>query len=63
MKERPASLSLKERKKLFLTLVEAQDRGMTVAQSRKAVADGYGVSERLVEEIEQEGLDRDWPLL
>jgi hypothetical protein len=51
------------RKEIFLALVEAQDHEMTVAQSRKAVAQQFGVSEGQVRDIEQEGLDRQWPPL
>jgi hypothetical protein len=55
--------SLEERMVMFLALVEAQDNRMTVAQSRKAVAERFGVSEKLVRQIEQEGLDATWPPL
>ncbi len=36
------TLSLEERMEAFLALVEAQDGRMTVAQSRKAVAERFG---------------------
>jgi DNA-directed RNA polymerase sigma subunit (sigma70/sigma32) len=55
--------SLEERMEMFLALVEAQDRSMTVAQSRKAIAERFGVSEQRVRQIEREGLDGDWPPL
>ena len=51
------------RKELFLALVEAQDRGMSPAESRKAVAERFGVSQGQVRQIEREGLDNDWPPL
>jgi hypothetical protein len=44
----------------LLALVEAQDREMTVAQSRKEVAERFGVSESQVRTIEREGLDKCW---
>jgi hypothetical protein len=56
-------LPLEERMELFLALVEAQDGQMTVAQSRKAVAERFGVSERQVRQVEREGLDGNWPPL
>lgn len=56
-------LSESQRKEIFLALVEAQDQAMTVAQSRKAVAERFGLSERQVRTIEREGLDNDWPPL
>jgi hypothetical protein len=48
---------------MFLALVEAQDRSMTVTQSRKAIAERFGVSEQRVRQIERGGLDGDWPTL
>jgi DNA-directed RNA polymerase sigma subunit (sigma70/sigma32) len=36
---------------------------MTAAQSRKAIAERFGVSEQRVRQIEREGLDGDWPPL
>jgi hypothetical protein len=56
-------LSESQRKEIFLALVEAQDHAMTVAQSRKAVAERFGLSDRQVRTIEREGLDHDWPPL
>ena len=51
------------RKDIFLALVEAQDRKMSPAASRKLVAWRFGVSEGQVREIEEEGLDKEWPPL
>ncbi len=55
--------TLAERMEVFQALVEAGDRGLTVAQSRKAVADQFGITEEQVRRIEQEGLDGNWPPL
>jgi hypothetical protein len=52
-----------QRKEVFLALVEAQDNAMTVVASRKAVAERFGISERQIKRIEQEGLDKEWPPL
>ena len=57
------ALSLEQRMEAFLALVEAQDGRMTVAESRKAVAHRFGVSEEQVRTIEREGLDGNWPPL
>ena len=54
------ALSESERKNIFLALVDAQDHGMSVPQSRRAVAERFGLSEGLVRQIEREGLDRGW---
>jgi hypothetical protein len=53
-------LSEPQRKEIFLALVDAQDHDMAVPQSRKAIAERFGVSESQVKVIEREGLDRDW---
>jgi hypothetical protein len=57
------ALSQAERMEVFLALVEAQDRDMTVAQSRKAVAERFGIEEEQVRRIEREGLEGNWPPL
>jgi hypothetical protein len=51
------------RMEIFQALVEAQDQEVGVAKSRQLVADRFGVSESQVRQIEQEGLDREWPPL
>ena len=51
------------RKEIFFALVETQDREVGVVRSRKIVADRFGVSEHQVKQIEQEGLDGEWPPL
>ena len=61
MSENP--LAEPQRKEIFLALVEAQDRGITVTESRKEVAERFGMSEIQVRTIEREGLDKRWPPL
>jgi hypothetical protein len=53
------------RKEIFQALVETQDQepDLGVVGSRKRIADRFGVSESQVKQIEQEGLDREWPPL
>jgi hypothetical protein len=51
------------RKEIFLALVDAQDHELDVTQSRKLVADRFGVTETQVRQIEREGLDQGWPPL
>lgn len=51
------------RREIFLALVETQDQDVGVARSRKIVADRFGISESQVKQIEQEGLDHEWPPL
>jgi hypothetical protein len=56
-------LSEEERKAVFLALVEAQDAGRGVVLSRKEVAERFGITDREVRRIEQEGLGASWPPL
>ena len=51
------------RKEVFLALVTAQDGDMPVAQSRKEIAQRFGITEAEVVRIEREGLDGNWPPL
>ena len=51
------------RRKIFLALVEAQDNEMPVPESRKAIAERFGISDETLQRIEREGLDNDWPPL
>jgi hypothetical protein len=48
------------RMEIFKALVDAQDQDMSVARSRKVIAERFGISEGLLKEIEEEGLDRQW---
>ena len=57
------SIPLERRREVFLTLVEAQDGGLSVSASRKATAERFGLNEQQVRRIEQEGLDGEWPPL
>ncbi len=52
-----------QRREIFLAIVEAQDRDLTVAQSRVFVSEKFSVSENQVRDIEREGLDNGWPPL
>jgi hypothetical protein len=58
---RESGLSLERRMEVFAALVEAQDSNMAVAQSRKAVAERFGLTEKQVRWIEEEGLEGEWP--
>ena len=51
------------RKKIFLALVSAQGQNLEVGQSRKLMAQRFGVSENQVRQIEREGMDHQWPPL
>ena len=50
-------------KEIFLALVETQDQDVGVARSRRLIAERFGLTEGQVRQIEQEGLDHEWPPL
>jgi hypothetical protein len=52
-----------ERHDIFRALVELQDRGVGVNHSRQIVCRRFGVEEWVVAEVEQEGIEEDWPPL
>ncbi|MFW6125091.1 MAG: hypothetical protein ACOC46_02990 [Pirellulales bacterium] len=52
-----------QRMEIFHSLVEAQDRGLGVERSRREIAAQYGVSVFDIKQIEDEGLDHQWPPL
>ena len=56
-------LSIEERREIFQALVTAQDGKMSVVQSRKEIAGQFGISDRQLRRIEQEGVEGDWPPL
>lgn len=58
-----AMLSESERKEIFLAVVQLQDRGDSVSESRQVIAERFGLTPRQVQRIEQEGLGKDWPPL
>jgi len=62
---RPGTARLPEsrRREIFLALVEAQDKDLSVVQSREAVARTFDLSVDEVRQIEREGLDQSWPPL
>jgi hypothetical protein len=56
-------LTEEHRKEIFEALVDTQDHEIPVAQSRRFVAERFGVTEDDVRRIEREGLDHLWPPL
>ena len=57
------NLSEPVRKEIFSALVEAQDQGMPIAESRREIVRRFGISDDVLRAIEREGLDNDWPPL
>ena len=54
---------LVRRKAAFRALVEAQDRGLSVADSRRAVGEEFGLTADQVRAVEDEGVEGGWPPL
>ena len=48
---------------VFRALVELQDAGTAVAESRRAVAERFDLTEEAIKEIERAGVANDWPPL
>jgi hypothetical protein len=61
--EQPDEISVEQRQVIFKALVEAQDGGQSVADSRAAVARQFSVTEDQVKQIEREGSENQWPPL
>jgi hypothetical protein len=57
------SLAEELRRTIFLALVDAQDHGVPVPQSRQQVAARFDISEREMLDIEREGTEKEWPPL
>jgi hypothetical protein len=57
------SLTVQQRKSIFLALVSAQDEKMTIPESKKVVAQQYEISKEQLELIEKEGVEKEWPPL
>jgi DNA-directed RNA polymerase sigma subunit (sigma70/sigma32) len=56
-------LNLQQRKDIFLALVASQDQSNSVRQSYELISEQYGISEDQLRQIEEEGLDQEWPPL
>ena len=52
-----------DRQEIFLRLVELQDSGLDVRQTRSEISHRYGITTEDVCDIEFEGLKKQWPPL
>ena len=57
------TLTVKQRKSIFHALVETQDKGVAVIESKKKVAAEYHITREQLDLIEKEGVEKDWPPL
>ena len=61
---RAKRLTVQQRKEIFCDLVNTQDTGsLSVAESRQAVTKRFGITEAQLRQIEEEGLEHEWPPL
>jgi DNA-directed RNA polymerase sigma subunit (sigma70/sigma32) len=61
---RAKRLTTQQRQEIFYDLVATQDLGlMTVAQSLQHVMKKYDITESQLRQIEDEGIDKEWPPL
>ena len=56
-------LSVNDRRAIFFDLVTTQDELPDVAESRRRVAEKFEISESQLRDIEDEGIDQQWPPL
>ncbi len=57
-------LTLQQRREIFRALVNTQDLGMmSVPQSREHVSKQFEITDEQLRQIEEEGLEKEWPPL
>ncbi|MCI0640049.1 MAG: hypothetical protein L0Y72_23375 [Gemmataceae bacterium] len=56
-------LTIPQRKEIFQDLVATQDSGSNVRKSYEAITEKYEITENQLKQIEEEGLDKEWPPL
>ncbi len=56
-------LTVAQRREIFHALVLTQDEVPSVSQSRETVAKHFGITENQLRQIEDEGIERQWPPL
>jgi hypothetical protein len=61
---RAKRLTVQQRKEIFHSLVVTQDQGaLTVPQSRQEVTKSFEITDSQLRQIEEEGLEKEWPPL
>lgn len=56
-------LTLQQRRDIFRDLVATQDQGEPVRRSYQIVTERFEITEAQLRQIEEEGLDKEWPPL
>jgi hypothetical protein len=60
---RPKRLTLQQRQEIFHALVTTQDVVLNVRKSYQVVTERFEISDAQLRQIEDEGLDKEWPPL
>jgi hypothetical protein len=60
---RAKRLSLQQRRDIFHALVTTQDVVLNVPRSRQIVTERFDITETQLRQIEDEGLEKEWPPL
>lgn len=61
---RAKRLTVQQRKEIFHNLVSTQDQGgVSVAESRQQMTKQYEITDAQLRQIEEEGLEKEWPPL
>jgi hypothetical protein len=63
MLKRDTYLGKPERQKIFADLVKLQDKGIKANDSRRQIAENYRINQQQLIEIEEEGIEEEWPPL
>jgi hypothetical protein len=56
-------ISEDRRKEIFAAIVEAQDDNADVIRCRQLIAFRFGLNDTQIEQIEQQGIESEWPPL
>ncbi len=56
-------LTVQQRQEIFYDLVRTQDEVLNVPRSRQIVTEKFDITEAQLRQIEDEGLDKEWPPL
>jgi hypothetical protein len=56
-------LTIPQRKEIFQDLVATQDAGQNVRKSYEAITEKYEITENQLRQIEDEGVEKEWPPL
>ena len=56
-------LTVQQRQEIFYDLVRTQDEVLNVPRSRQIVTERFDITEAQLRQIEDEGLDKEWPPL